>query len=242
MAKPQSRQKDKAASAGRSPAYPFIPLGRAIARADQLWRAVGDAEVDVGQARRHWGYGPSSSGGIQTEAALKQFGLLEVSGRGKGRRLKLSAMARRLAEPTLEPHERRKLFERAALAPSIHRELHDRWGAALPASETKSFLVDERGFNAKGAGDLIAEYKKTIAHLELLEGAPTAERRLDAAGQPAASRITPPNLAPATEDNQIRVLVDGQHLSVTARVDRQGLKKLIKLLQANGALLGDDKK
>src|SRR5437016_5576571 len=82
--------------AGRSPAYPFVPLNRAIARADELWRKVGRAELDVATARDHWGYGLISSGGIQTEAALKQFGLLEVNGRGTERRLKLSELAVRL--------------------------------------------------------------------------------------------------------------------------------------------------
>ena len=51
----------------------------------------------------------------------------------------------------------------------------------------------------------------------------------------------PHQIAPATKENEIRVLVDGNHLSVSALVDRQGLMKLIKILEANSALLGDGK-
>jgi hypothetical protein len=234
MAKHQIKQHGSGSAPGRSPAYPFIPLGRAIVRSEQLRRAIGEVEVGVDQARQCWGYGPSSSGGIQTEAALKQFGLLETNGRGESRRLKLSVLALRLAGASLDSRERHKLLERAALTPSIHRELHDRWGAALPAAEAKRFLVNEQGFNAKGAGDLIAEYEKTMAYWESAgpAGGPGSDM-----GQPTTADSTPPGLAPDSRNNEMRILVDGQQLSVTATVDRQGLKKLIKLLQANSALL-----
>ena len=67
----------------------------------------------MASARQHWDYGPSSSGGIQTEAALKQFGLLEVSGRGNQRRLKLSELAVRLVgDGGLDVSERRVLTAR----------------------------------------------------------------------------------------------------------------------------------
>src|SRR5215203_4577722 len=101
------------AAAGRSPAYPFIPLEKAVLKAEQLWRAAGRAEIDVPSARQHWGYGPNSSGGIQTEAALKQFGLLQVSGRGNKRRLSLSELAIRLLTDA-DGLERRKLIENVA--------------------------------------------------------------------------------------------------------------------------------
>lgn len=242
MAKPAA--KATAAPPGRSPAYPFIPVDRAIRRADQLWRVVGRADVDVAGARQHWGYGPSSSGGIQTEAALKQFGLLEVSGRGDKRRLKLSELAVRLvAEPGPGPSERRKLTEQAVLSPRIHRELHDRWGETLPVAEVRRFLTRDREFNENGADDLIAEYQKTMMHLGLVDSIHAGEREsvraLETRRPSNSARAMPHQIAPATKVNEIRVLVDGDRLSVSALVDRQGLKKLMKILEANSASFGD---
>ena len=177
------------APSGRSPAYPFIPLDRAIGRVDQLWRAVGRADVGVAGARQHWGYGPNSSGGIQTEAALKQFGLLDVSGRGDERRLKLSELAVRLVgDAGLEPSERRKLTEQAAFSPRIHRELHERWRETLPIDQVRRFLIKDREFNEKGADDLIKEYQKTIQHLEFVDSAPAGEREPSRLGGTTAFR------------------------------------------------------
>jgi hypothetical protein len=215
-----------------------------MARAEQLWAANGDAEAPVSEARRQWGYGPKSSGFVQTEAALKQFELLEVSGRGEGKKVRLSPLATRLlADPRPNPEERRKLLERAALAPEIHRVLYERWGTSrLPAEEAKRFLMTERGFNAKGADDLIREYQTSLAHAGLLDSPVAADRRSDSSTGSPAVGTAPAEMRAVLKENEMKVMIDGQHITVSARVDHQGLRKLIKILQANGALLQDAKK
>jgi len=236
MAKAKVDQMDRGLR--RSPPYPFIPLQRAMARAEQLWRAIGDVETAVGEARQHWGYGPNSSGAVQTESALKQFELLEVSGRGEKRKVRLSPLAMRLlADPRLDAEEQRKLLQRAALGPEIHRLLYERWGTSLSVEEAKRFLLTERHFQPKGAEELIREYQNSLAHAGMLDSSAAADRRSNsAAGSPAAV-TAPPDLATAMHENEMRVVIDGQHLTVSARVDHQGIKKLIKILQANSALL-----
>ncbi len=119
---------------------------------------MGCAGIDVASAQQHCGYGPNSSGGIQTEAALKQFGLLQIDGRGKERRLRLSKLAIRLAsDRALDSSERHKLTQQAAVNPKIHRELWERWDETLPLAEVRRVLTRDRGFNEKGADNLIAE-------------------------------------------------------------------------------------
>jgi hypothetical protein len=103
----------------------------------------------------------------------------------------------------------------------------------LPGAEAKRFLIDERGFNSKGAGDLIAEYQKTITYLES-HSAPADIMELSQ--RPTAHSTSAKNM-PAVQINDIKIAVDGLQLRVTATVDGRGLKKLIKLLQANSALL-----
>ncbi len=70
----------------RSPRYPFVDLGKAIAKASELWASIEGRDTSAINAWKTWGYGPKSSGAIQTEAAMKQFNLLEVLGRGTRRR------------------------------------------------------------------------------------------------------------------------------------------------------------
>jgi hypothetical protein len=240
---------------GRSPTYPFIPLERAIARAGELWRSVGRSGVDVASARQHWGYGPSSSGGIQTEAALKQFGLLEVSGRGNTRRLKLSELAVRLVgDAELDVSERRVLTERAALNPRIHRELWDRWRDVLPGPEVRRHLTREQDppFKEKGVVALIAEYKKTVLYMGLVGGGPggqQAQQGAAAAGgsEGARSKASPRSAGyperessqdpPSMNENEIKVVLEHDHLRVSAFVDRDGLRKLLKILEANRPFL-----
>jgi hypothetical protein len=226
---------------GRSPAYPYISLVQAIVRAEQLWRAVGSVEVEADVARRHWGYGPKSSGGVQVEAALKQFGLLEISGRATERKLRLSPLARNLVQPApLDQHSRWSLTARAAMSPKIHRALHSEWGPRPPLN-AENMLVENLGFNARGAQHLIAEYKDTFAYVEQL-GRPlnsllAADRTVDPNVEAAVA-----SLPTAIRDGEITVSVQGQHLTVSARVDREGLRKLIKLLQANELLLDENTK
>ena len=248
----RSRGQDKVkAGAGRSPAYPFVPLERALARAGELWRAVGRADMDVDSARQHWGYGPSSSGGIQTEAALKQFELLEVGGRGDERRLKLSELAVRLVgDRVSDASERRRLIEQAALNPKIHRELWERWRDVLPVAEVRRYLTKDRdpGFNEKGANDLIAEYQKTISYMGLVGSEPGTRQPADLKPEVDRDgvRTNPSSRSPdagatsataAMKENEINVRFDGNYLSVSAFVDRAGLRKLMKILEANRAVL-----
>ena len=151
----------------RSPRYPFVNLDKAITRADELWAAIGPREISVADASKAWGYGRTSSGAIQTEAALKQFGLIDVLGRGETRRLKLTQAGQRIVGDTkIDPAERRELIKTAALSPKVHRELWGRWGNSLPREEVRAYLIQHRGFQDKGADAVITEYQKTMAFLD----------------------------------------------------------------------------
>lgn len=166
----------RSANQGRSPAFPFIPVARALARADELRAAEGKNGVPITSAYRAWGFGARSSGGRQTAAALRHFGLLDYVGRGEERDVRLTRLALDILLDT-RPHspERDALIRRAALNPPIHAELWRRYGAELPSDATlTTYLVRDRGFNETGARDLLAEYKDSLAFAKLL-GTPAGE-------------------------------------------------------------------
>src|SRR5689334_2255157 len=80
----------------RSPAYPFIPLQKAVERAATLYERNKRHSTPLAVAAGLWGYKEKSSGGLQTVSALKQFGLLLDEGSGDKRHVRLTELAFRI--------------------------------------------------------------------------------------------------------------------------------------------------
>jgi hypothetical protein len=159
---------------GRSPAFPFIPLNKAIERAETFRVAEGGRPKHFSplvSACKAWGVGVKTGTAIQTVAALGHYGLFEFEGSGEQRSARLTDLAFRilLDKQPISP-ERDELIRRAALTPRIHAELWKNWppGEGLPSNATlETYLVRDRGFSESGARDLIAQYKETIAFAKL---------------------------------------------------------------------------
>ncbi len=154
----------------RSPSFPFISLREAIDRARAFHEAEQRNSARPETAAAHWGYSPKSSGGKQTIAALRAFGLIEGDTLVKlsGRALRILLDEREASE------ERERLVKQAALMPPLHSKLWERYGAELPSDKTLrlSLILDE-GFNENSVDDFLTEYKETLefARLRLAEGA-----------------------------------------------------------------------
>jgi hypothetical protein len=169
---------------GRSPAFPFIPLNKAIERAETFRVAEGGRPKHFSPlvaACKAWGIGVKTGPGIQTIAALGHYGLFEFQGSGEERCARLTDLAFRILfdKQPVSP-ERDELIRQAALTPRIHAELWKNWPPeeGLPSVATlETYLVRDRGFSESGARDLIAQYKETIAFAKL--------------GQPAIIPATP---------------------------------------------------
>ena len=157
---------------GRSPAFPFISLEKALERAEAFRVAEGGRPRHYSpmvSVARSWGMGVKTGPALQTIAALGHFGLFEFQGSGESRTARLTDLALRiLLDKQLESTERDVSIRQAALNPRIHNELWQRWQAALPSDPTiETYLVRDRSFSESGARDLIAEYKATIAFAKL---------------------------------------------------------------------------
>lgn len=159
----------KKAREGRSPAFPFIDLSKALERADQFRAAEGKHLVPVTSAMKSWNLGEETSSGRRTVAALGHFGLFIDEGIGEARKVRLSELALNiLLDNQPASPERDDLIRKAAIAPPIHKELWEKWGNALPSEATiQTYLVRDRGFSAAGASDLIREYKSTLSFAKL---------------------------------------------------------------------------
>lgn len=159
----------KKAREGRSPAFPFIDLAKAIDRAEQFRIAEGKHLVPVASAMKAWNFGEETSGGRRTVAALGHFGLFVDEGIGEARKVRLSEAALQiLLDKQPASAERDDYIRKAALTPPIHKELWDKWGGALPSEATiETYLVRDRGFSSGGASDLIREYKSTLSFAKL---------------------------------------------------------------------------
>jgi hypothetical protein len=152
----------------RSPSFPFISLPEALHRARELYDAERRNLVHPDVAVAHWGYSPRSSGGKQTIAALRAYGLLEDV-RGD---LRLTDRAQHILVREPGTAGRSDLLRQAALSPPVFSRLWERYGADLPSDKSlRSYLVLELKFNENAVGDLLRSYRETLAFAELLPGA-----------------------------------------------------------------------
>lgn len=146
----------------RSPSYPFIGLPEAVERARSLYAAARRSAVSADAAAESWGYSAKSSGGKQTVAALRAFGLLEGEG---AVRLTDRAVHILLNEGS---EERDRLLRQVALAPPVYTRLWERYGPDLPSDKgLQTHLVLEMGFNENAVVDVIRGYKGTLDFAKL---------------------------------------------------------------------------
>lgn len=145
--------KDGTEKRHRSPAVPFIDLGRAVRRARELYDRVGRDWVTAADAAPAWGLGSKSSASLQTASALLAYGLLESTGKGRARQLRLSDLAGRLlGSPPVSDEEEQRLLTEMALKPKLIAAYAERWLDGRPANATCiGDLTIRHGFTEKAA-------------------------------------------------------------------------------------------
>lgn len=128
------------------------------------------------------------------------------------------------------------MLEQAALAPEIYRELWGRWRDSLQPEQARTYLIQHRGFQEKGADALIAEYQKTMSFLEAVISNPN----LDKAGKQPHQNIgapSPKQVVSRSEDF-VDLRFEGDRLILSASIDRQGIANLLETLRANQRFVG----
>jgi hypothetical protein len=156
----------------RSPSYPAYNLEQCLDRAKQFYSFAKRNAARTTDASKHWGFSEKSSGGRLTIAALLKFGLLDEEGRGEDRGVRLSELALHiLLDEQPDSPDRLALIKRAALLPTIHSHLWEKYGADTPADMIlRTYLKRDMKYTDSAVDDLIAEYKATIAFAKLSAG------------------------------------------------------------------------
>ena len=192
---------------GRSPAYPFLSVQKAIDKAHDLYTREGAYAAPLESALKAWGYGAKSSGGRQTLATMKYYGLIDISGEGDKRRIKVSDLARRIILDQREDDtEKRQLIRKVALTPAIHRALYEEFPNGIISEGTvRHFLIFDKGYNEEAAGELVGEFKETASYVGLYEPQKTVDKPVEE----AEGGDTPPEVKVG---DRVQATVHGQDL------------------------------
>lgn len=262
-----AKQEGKKGRLGRSPAYPSIPLEKAIAQARALLQREGRYAAPLASVFEAWGYSGKSSGARQTLASLKYFGLIEVEGEGDARRIKVSDGAiRYLMDKRDDPTDRNAWLKRFALSPSVHQDLYNRFPEGLTSDSTvEHFLMFDCGFNEVGASEALAEFKATAAFANIYKPA-TSSDRMDEIADPRGN-MQPTELAdeiytnptaqqgvrpatvpmPSANERDEELWLKGPlpggaryKIFVSGEMGVKEIGKLIKVLEAQREMLSDD--
>lgn len=148
----------------RSPGFPTLSLEDAIEKVSILYKLDKGAATSPEVIATHWKTKTNSSTFMQDLASLKRYGLLvAAAGAWKVSHDAIDILLLEDADPS-----RLSRIKAVALAPKIHKELWDEYGVTLPSDVTlRHKLVREKGFQLNSAGDLITQYKKTLAFAKL---------------------------------------------------------------------------
>ncbi|WP_425648034.1 hypothetical protein [Agrobacterium leguminum] len=154
---------------GRSPAYPTISLDKALGQVRALRDREGDYPAPLTSAFAAWGHSAKSSAGRQTLATLKYYGLIDISGEGDSRKVRISALGRKiLLDEREDQTEKQNNIRAAALNPAIHKALFAEYPNGLASDSTvRHFLIFNQGFNEDAASELIAEFQRTALFSDL---------------------------------------------------------------------------
>jgi hypothetical protein len=153
---------------GRSPSYPGIDLEKALDLARVVYEKEGRHDTPVEAVWTDWGMRPKTGPALVSVAALKKFGLLD----GTSGKVRLSTLALDiLLDERENSTERAERIREAALKPSIHTELWERYQGKLPTSDAalRLYLVRDRKFTDSGADELIRQFRRTIGFSKLTE-------------------------------------------------------------------------
>jgi hypothetical protein len=178
---------------GRSPAYPAFPIDKALSQVRLLFKNEGKYETPASTATAAWGYSIKSSGGRQALATLKYYGLIDVSGDGDGRKVKVSSVALDILQDTREDEtEKKKLIRKVALTPAIHKALYESYPDGLASDGTVThYLVKEQGYSMDAARDVLAGFKQTCAYAGLYDASNKVDKPSDSVDTPASKDDLP---------------------------------------------------
>jgi len=204
---PEKQPKD------RSPSFPYIGLSKAFERTEQLYGYAKRFESRIADcAKPAWNLGAKSSGTLQTVAALLAYGLIEDSGSGDNRKVKISELAYR-ALVDQRPGAKEAALAEAAVKPKLLAEYIDKWGQEQPPeANCLSELTLDRGFTPDGAKAFLRVFADTVRYAK----PGVSDTESDTSGE-KLSEVEPSN-QPIAVGDWVRVETGGQIVFEKTRV------------------------
>ena len=156
----------------RSPSFPYLDLKTAIDYARILYKQARTQEVRIFDIAEPWEMKPKSGSLLRYVAALGQYGLIESSGSGEQRKIKISGTGRRILEDD-RPGVREELCAEAALLPPIMKTVYygsgdfSGWGKERPSDNfAESALKFDLNFTPDAARRFLNVYDDTIKYIK----------------------------------------------------------------------------
>jgi len=235
----------------RSPSFPFIPMKKAVERAEALYASHKREAARLVAVAPTWGYRAKSSGLLQTVAALKQFGLVEDLGSGEDRKIQITDLARRILADN-RPGAREKAIKEAAALPKVIAEYLPKWVPERPSdAHCISELHLDRGFTADSARAFLRIFDETVAYAGLAEDADSCEEVHEEDSEPVGP--LPPKMPVARNDlfndvfqrpgpkplsERLEITMNGRSLAGTfTLISSDEVDTVIKILEANRGVL-----
>ncbi len=164
---PQEDQKRR----DRSPAFPYLSLQEAVARTQDLYAHYTQHPARMKNIAPVWGFSPGSSSLLRNVAAVKSYGLIEVSGTGEDRRISISKLGNRLVNDK-RPGVREDAIREAFTSCEILNYFFGKWGAKRPPTdECISELTIDMGFTSDAARKFISVYDESVSFANVQETA-----------------------------------------------------------------------
>ena len=246
-----------------SPPHPSMSLQKSIAAVGKIYDEDQRNPIDREVAAQHMGYSGKSGASDKALAALAHFGLTEKVGKGQ---IRVSSLAVDiiLPDPT-DPGSKDRALYQAGMNPDLYQELRAQFPGQVSEGNLKSYLL-RLGFNKAALGPAMNAYLETSQFLEQSkvfesggnegESGPESDLQDQVVGDemqtdtvlerptvPPAPAAKPQNPVESGETEWMRnPLGRGKAVRVLVTGDMGGkeIGKLIKLLEAQKAILDDD--
>lgn len=225
----------------RSPKYPNLSLGEAIAKAKAIYSKEQMSAMTPQVAAEGMGYNGINGSSLKTISSLKKYGLLE--GRGDDVRLTKDAQILAIDDPNSSDYK--AAISRTALSPEIYSEIRKQF-PGVASDRNISVYLEKQGFKPDAAQTVARNYRDSMA---LISDGPSAylpeEDRSETVGVPSQTLAVVADSRglgggqpfPAPSGAPFRVVQDGKQLTIQAVVDLKGLRKLKLMLNNYEKLL-----
>lgn len=134
----------KSTSRQHSSRNPSLSLRKAVGYARKLKNEEGANFAPVAVAKRHWGYTALSGPGNRALAAMIQYGLVDVQGKGTDRTIRTSKLALIILDSP-EAEQQKSALQEAALRPTMYRNLRETHMEEMPSRATLRWELTGKG-------------------------------------------------------------------------------------------------